>query len=81
MIDPLFDGGADINEPLDGSSIYMRPALKSERWYKKVNQDHTLQKSRGLWRVEWAFSNLRFVRSHNRHDAWGPDHSKDGQQL
>ena len=81
VVDPLFDDGANIDEPLDGSSIYMRPATESEKWYEKVNQDHTLQKSRGQWRVEWAFSNLCFVRSRDRHDAWDQDHSKDGQQL
>ena len=69
VIDPLFDDGADIDEPLDGSSIYMRPATKSGKCYKKANQDHTLQKNQGLWRVEWALSNLRLVRSRDRHDV------------
>jgi hypothetical protein len=52
VVSPLFDVGADINEHLDGSGIYVRSARKSEKWYEKVNQDHTLQKSRELWRVE-----------------------------
>lgn len=81
VICPLFDFSADVDEHLDSSSIYVRSATNSEKWYKKVNQNHTLQKSRRLRRVGWVFSDLRSVRSRNRQDAWDPDHSMGGHQV
>ena len=48
VIDPLFDDGADIDKPLDGSSIYMRPATKSEMVQESESGSYTAEKSRTM---------------------------------